>query len=109
MYCGVLQRVAACCSVLQRVAGRRGVGRRSVAAYCSVLQCATMCCRVEELRGRHGVARRSVAAYCGVLQCVAACCVLQCVAVSKRLYGRCLVALTSEFVVLCCDVLQYVL
>ena len=63
----VLQRVAACCSVLQRVAviyvcfTCRGEDKW-VSSICNVLQCVAVCCNV--------------------LQCVAVCCsVLQCVAV----------------------------
>jgi len=70
-YYEVLQCVAVCCSVLQRVAVCRSVPW-CVAVCCSVLQC--------------------VAVYCSVSQCVAECCselhfvivcgsVLQCVAV----------------------------
>ena len=69
IYCNVLQRVAACYSVLQCVAVCRSAkfdpiiytGTLTV-CRCSVLQCVAVCC--------------------SVLQCVAVCCsVLQCVAV----------------------------
>ena len=50
---GVLQRVAACCSVLKRVAhllnGQAlivGGALQCVAACCSVLQCVAVCCSV---------------------------------------------------------------
>jgi len=63
----VLQRVAACCSVVQFVAvqmdytsscglgeGNRGGAQMCGAVCCSVVQCGAVCC--------------------GVLQCVAVCC-----------------------------------
>jgi len=58
-----VQCVAACCSVLQRVAVRFSV-LQCVAMHCSVLQCIGMCCSVLQC----------VAVCCSVLQCVAVCC-----------------------------------
>jgi len=73
----VLQCVAVCYSVLQRVA-----------ACCSVLQCVAVCCSVLQ----------RVAACCSVFQCVAVCSVLQCVA------GCCIVL---QCVAVRCSALQY--
>ena len=74
----VLQCVAVCCSVLQRVAG-----------YCSMLQCVAVCQCVTQ-NSNHWSSRsetshlsvmQGVAQCCSVLQGVAVCCrVLQCVA-----------------------------
>jgi len=69
VWCNVLQRVAACCSVLQcwstmhHVVVTAGADATWwIAVCCDVLQC--------------------VAVYCSVLQCVAVCCsVSQCIAV----------------------------
>ena len=83
----LLQRVAACCSVLQydasdccnRLANMIEFSTESntvlqrVAARCSVLQCVSACCTVLQC----------VVASCNVLQYVAVCCsVLQCVVAS---------------------------
>jgi len=86
----VLQGVAVCCIMLQRVAmihahDSEGALNLFAAAHadgqcCSVLQCVAVCCNVLQC----------VAVCCSVLQCVAVCCsVLSCVAV-------------------CCSVLQHV-
>ena len=62
MWCSVLQRVAACCSVVQFVAVQVDY---------------TLSCRLGE--GNGGGAQVSGAVCCSVLQCVAVCCsVLQC-------------------------------
>jgi len=64
----MLQRVAACCSVLQ-----------CIAVYCSVLQCIAVYCSVLQY----------VAACCSVLQCVAVCCsVLQCATCAANIASR---------------------
>jgi len=92
--CSVLQCVAVCCSVLQRVA--------VIAVWCSMLQCVAVCCRVSQLEFSEasscnerallsessellkcvivcGSALQCVAAWCVVLQYAAVCCsVLQC-------------------------------
>jgi len=59
----VLQRVAACCSVLQCIAVCC-IALQGVAVRCSVLQCVAVCCSVLQC----------VAARCSALQCVAVCC-----------------------------------
>ena len=65
----VLQRVAACCSVLQHVARYDHTRQMSTGALHCVLQCVAVCC--------------------SVLQCVAVCCsVLQCVADHTRQMSR---------------------
>jgi len=77
----VLQRVAACCSVLH-----------CVAVCCSVLQRVAVCLSATRLRDSvpPSIAvcccvLQRVAACCSVLQCVAVCCsVLQCVAACRR-------------------------
>jgi len=90
----VLQRVAACCSVLQRmvVLPFWSLSLICVAACCSVLQRVAACCSVLQRVAEYGsVAFCSmdakglsfrvfcVAACCSVLQCVSACrSVLQC-------------------------------
>jgi len=81
----VLQRVAACCSLLQCIAVCCSVPRydavcgsvlQCVAVCCSVLQCVAVCQISRAPRCWAGIAVGSV------LQCVAVCCsVLQCVAV----------------------------
>jgi len=97
--CSVLQCDAACCSVFHSVAVRyeRDVSVSSITwcACCSVMHSVAECCSVLQYRidvagGVHihymvclrcGVLQR-VAVRCSVLQCVAECCsVLQCVAV----------------------------
>ena len=94
--------VAACCSVLQRVAVRRSV-LQCVAVSCSVLQCVAVCCSVLQCVAVLDIARahtvcslreyeyrvsqvdmhyvnvccsasQSVAECFSVLQCVAVCC-----------------------------------
>jgi len=79
-HCSVLQCVAVCCSVLQRVA----VYARRVAVCCSVMHCAPVCCsmcQVTRMETRYDTHYNQQHSY--VLQRVAACCsVLQCVAVS---------------------------
>jgi len=78
----MLQRVAACCSVLQCSVLQR------VAACCCLLQCVAVCCSV----------LHSVALWSSVLQCVALCCiVLHCVAVFCSVL---------QGVALCCSELQ---
>jgi len=88
----MLQCIAVCCSVLQRVAVYRSPliawsipkATPFAAVYCSVLQylavlsnalqCVAVCCSVLQC----------VAVCCSVLQCVAMCCsVLQCIAVTS--------------------------
>jgi len=72
-----LQRVAACCSVLQCSLGVIIVMSHS---YSSVLLCVAVCCSV--LQCSLGVILIISHSYSSVLQCVAVCCsVLQCVAV----------------------------
>jgi len=92
VWCSVLQRVAACCSVstlrLKRVTLVNTV-RESVAVCCSVLQCVAVCCSVSTLRVKRGTlintVHESVAVVCSVLQCVTVCySALQCVAVCPR-------------------------
>jgi len=72
----VLQCVAVCCSVLQRVARRLYVSKTHMSLQgAGVLQCVAVCCSVLQC----------VAACCSVLQRVAACCsVLQ--RVARSLY-----------------------
>jgi len=98
-HCSVLQCVAVCCSVLQRVTDG-GVRLCHMCArtllHCSVLQCVAVCCSVLQfvavccsvlqrvtdggVRVCHMCARTLL--HCSVLQCVAVCySVLQCVAV----------------------------
>ena len=73
----MLQRVAACCSVLQ-----------CVAVCCSLLQCVAVCCNVLQ----------RVAVCCNVLQCVAMCCnVLQCVAVCLQCVAVCCSVSSFEY------------
>jgi len=92
VWCSVLQRVAACCSVstlrLKRVTLVNTV-RESVAVCCCVLQCVAVCCSVSTLRVKRGTlintVHESVAVVCSVLQCVTVCySALQCVAVCPR-------------------------
>ena len=52
-YCSVLHRVAACCSVLQRVVSSEAANvsleallLQCVAACCSLLQCVAACCNM---------------------------------------------------------------
>jgi len=72
----VLQCVAACCSVLQRVVARMS----SLATWCcSVVQYVVTCCSAESHawhRFRCCVAGvlQCIAVWCSVLQCVAGCC-----------------------------------
>jgi len=97
----VLQCVAVCCSVMQRVA-----------VSCSELQCVAVCCGVLQRVVLQCVTSLGfvqlsvyavvlcVAVRCSVLQCVAVSCnMLQCVAVC------CNVSQCNE---VCCGVLQYV-
>jgi len=80
----VLQRVAACCSVLQCVAVccSSTYSRERELTFgecCSVLQCVAVCCSVLQC----------VAVCCSVLQCAAVCCsVLQCAAVCCSVLQR---------------------
>jgi len=81
----VLQRVAACCSVLQCAELSWRMLRR-VAVCCSVLQCAAACRSVVQRPAVCCSVLQCGPVWCSVLQhvleCVAACCsVLQCVAV----------------------------
>ena len=75
LICSVLQRVAACGSVLQRVAVRNDIrihGSIPIIRDMTHLQCVAVCCSVLQ----------RIAVCCSVLQCVAVCCsVLQRVAV----------------------------
>jgi len=66
VYCSALQRVAACCSVLQHVARESFVDlvRKLCLVCCSVLQRVAVCCSVLQC----------VAVFCcSVMQCVAVC------------------------------------
>jgi len=99
----VLQRVAACCSVLNCVSVvvactlvgdfAKQILLQCLAVCCSVLQCVAVCCSVlQRVAACFGSSclhvgwrlykTDPVAVFCSVLQCVAVCCsVLQCVAV----------------------------
>jgi len=92
----VLQRVAACCSVLQCVA----VGVVVCVAVC-IAVCVAVCCSCSLCPRRGALAAlQCVAACCSVLQHVAVCCsVLQCVAV----FVAVLLA-TLQCVAACCSV-----
>ena len=84
--CSVLQYVAACHSVLPRVAARGA--QTSVTVCCSVLQCVTVCY--------------------SVLQCVAVCCnVVQCIAARGAQTGVAVCCCVLLRVAAFCNVLQY--
>jgi len=93
---GVLQRVRACCSVLQsNRAAELAFGSPCVAVCCSLLQCARVCYLVQ-------VARLLC---CSVLQCVAVCCsVLQCAAGGKTRCWQSLSFSVLRWVAACCSV-----
>jgi len=102
---GVLQCVAACCSVLQRVtvttferAIARCVGSvlQCIAICCSIFQCAVaVCCS--------SVLLQCAALCCSVLHCVAVCCsMLWCVAVTTFENA------VARFDAVSCCLLQYV-
>jgi hypothetical protein len=72
---GVLQRVRACCSVLQsNRAAELAFGSPCVAVCCSLLQCARVCYSVQVARLLCCIVLHCVAVCCIVLQCVAVCC-----------------------------------
>jgi len=126
MLYSVLQRVAACCSVLQCVAERQcesvvmvvllGGGFQQcgaaccsvlqhVAACCSVLQCVATCCSVSVRVCRHRLPSRGMLQECvAVLQCRSA---LQCVA-GRRSVWQCGTVYGSVWQcdTGCCSVLQ---
>jgi len=94
--CSVLQRVAACCSVLQCVMQR-------------VLQCVAVCCSVLQFVAvrvsvcvAHLQVRRSSWATCSVAVCVAVC-IVECLAVCVAVYVLQCVAVCCR---VCCSALQ---
>jgi len=77
--CSVLQRIAVC---LQRIAQPRNRRLEMCAVCCSVLQCVTVCYSVLQCVTVWYSVLQCVAVCCSALQCVAVCCsALQCVAV----------------------------
>ena len=98
----MLQCVAACCSVLQRVAA-------CLQHYASSLQFFDNACVVRYFALCCSVLQR-VATWCSVLQCVAACCsVLQRVYSSMQAIYRVRVSCMLHCAALCCNVLQSML
>jgi len=117
----VLQCVALCCSVLQRIAvwevryrchDPSGCFGATVAVWCSVLQCVAVCCCV---RGTSSVPPSLDTLCCSVLQSVAACCSgLQCAryvfsaTIPRDVVLQCVAVCCSvlQCVAVCCNVLQ---
>jgi len=110
--CSVLQCIAVCMSVLQRVILLQAQETYKqgnywhVAVCCSVLQCVAVCCSV----------LRHVALCCNALQCVAVCylsCGRRGVNTSKpfatpNIFARSLCCSVLQCVAVCCSVLQCV-
>jgi len=107
--CSVLQRVAACCSVLQ-CGIRMPSPTTIVLVMCSVLRHVVACCSVLERGIRMPFPTTIVLVMCTVLQCVAVCCsVLQCVAMwDKDAFSNDDCIGDVQFVAVCFSVLQHV-
>ena len=121
----MLQCVAVCCSVLQRVAlnilstitGAHAVENacivccsvlQCVAVCCSVLQCVAVCCSACTITGAHTI-ENAYMMCCSVMQCVAVCCsVLQCVAVCCSTYTITWARTVENVWIVCCSALQRV-
>jgi len=98
----MLQRVAACCSVLQRVYSTMQTVFNSLIMHVSwgISRCVAACCSVFQ----------RVATWCSVLQCVAACCsVLQRVYSTMQAIYRVRVSCMLHCAAVCCNVLQSML
>jgi len=69
-----LQRVAACCSVLQRVATSGPLlALRGMSVCCSLVQCGTVCCSVLQSVAECCSVLQRVAAYCSRIVCIVLC------------------------------------
>ena len=78
----MLQCVAVCCSVAQKVNSELQITSTIWPIYTYLLQCVAVCCSVLQCVAVCCSAMQCVAVCCSVMQCVAVCCsVLQCVAV----------------------------
>jgi len=72
--CFALQHVAACHSLLQRIAAcSRGKGLQRVAVCCSVLHCVALCCSVLQCAAACQNVLQCAAVCYGVLKCTAVC------------------------------------
>ena len=123
----VVQRFAACCSVLQRVALDSGsnccesrkcrwmrmlayVALQCIQVSCSVLQCVAECCSELQCVAVCCSVLQSVAMSCIVLQCFAVCCrVFQCIEECCSVL-QCIKVCSSvqQCGAVCCSVLQCV-
>jgi len=102
--------VAACCSLLQRVAVLQCHGSYSVATYfalcCNELQWVAVCCYVLQCVASSHVVVVEICMCCSVLQCRSECrkrwlYLLQCVVVCLWMYGA-----VAVYVAVCCSMLQ---